>query len=149
MPLEPGATFGRYQLAELLGRGGMGEVYSAHDSVLHRKVALKVLTVRPEADAVAGRAPSSTDRQGRILREARSAAGITHPNAVAIYDVGEVDGVPFLAMELVAGRNLRAFVGDTSVPLARRIRWIADVARALGAAHKLGIVHRVISRGRR
>jgi len=144
MSLEPGATFGRYQLAELLGRGGMGEVYSAHDSVLHRKVALKVLTVRPEADAVAGRAPSSTDRQGRILREARSAAGITHPNAVAIYDVGEVDGVPFLAMELVAGRNLRAFVGDTSVPLARRIRWIADVARALGAAHKLGIVHRDI-----
>jgi len=143
MPLEPGATFGRYQLAELLGRGGMGEVYSAYDSVLHRRVALKVLTVRPEG-AAEGRTPSSADGPARILREARSAAGITHPNAVSIYDVGEIDGVSFLAMELVSGRTLRAFVGDVAVPLSRRIRWIADVARALGAAHQLGLVHRDI-----
>ena len=143
MPLEPGATFGRYQLAELLGRGGMGEVYSAYDSVLHRKVALKVLTVRPDVAVGAERSPS-TDGRARILREARAAAGIAHPNAVAIYDVGEVDDVPFLAMELVAGRTLRAFVGDASISLPRRIRWIIDVARALGAAHKLGLVHRDI-----
>jgi tetratricopeptide (TPR) repeat protein len=141
MPLRPGETFGRYQLAELLGQGGMGEVYSAYDSVLHRKVALKVLTapVGPFGDA----APS-TKGAARILREARAAAGITHPNAVSIYDVGEVDGVPFLAMELVDGRMLRSFIGDPSIPLARRIRWITDVARALGAAHELGLVHRDI-----
>jgi len=142
MPLEPGATFGRYQLAELLGQGGMGEVYSAYDTLLHRKVALKVLTVRP-AGSVDWSAPS-TDGPARILREARAAAGITHPNAVAIYDVGEVDGVSFLAMELVSGRTLRTYVGDPSVLLARRIRWITDVARALGAAHQLGLVHRDI-----
>ena len=140
MPLEPGATFGRYQLAELLGQGGMGEVYSAYDTLLHRKVALKVLTVRP-AGSVDWSAPS-TDGPARILREARAAAGSTHPNAVAIYDVGEVDGVSFLAMELVSGRTLRTYVGDPSVLLARRIRWITDVARALGAAHQLGLVHR-------
>ena len=139
MPLQPGETFGRYQVAELLGRGGMGEVYSAHDSVLHRMVALKVLA----APATAGDdAPPSTDGAARILREARAAAGIAHPNAVAIYDVGEVDGVPFLAMELVAGRTLRTFRGDASVPLERRIRWLVDVAHALGAAHALGLVHR-------
>ena len=98
MPLEPGATFGRYQLAELLGQGGMGEVYSAYDTLLHRKVALKVLTVRPTGSA--DWSAPSTDGPARILREARAAAGITHPNAVAIYDVGEVNGVSFLAMEL-------------------------------------------------
>jgi tetratricopeptide (TPR) repeat protein len=141
MPLRPGETFGRYQLAELLGQGGMGEVYSAYDSVLRRKVALKVLTA-PASPF--GDAPPSTKGAARILREARAAAGITHPNAVSIYDVGDVDGVPFLAMELVDGRMLRSFIGDASIPLTRRVRWITDVARALGAAHQLGLVHRDI-----
>jgi serine/threonine-protein kinase len=121
----------------------MGEVYSAYDSILHRKVALKVLTA-PAGTISGSDSPPSSGGATRILREARAAAGITHPNAVAIYDVGEVDGLPFLAMELVLGRTLRAFVGDPTVPLGRRIRWIADVARALGAAHQLGLVHRDI-----
>jgi serine/threonine-protein kinase len=143
MPLRLGARFGRYELADLLGKGGMGEVYSAYDSILHRKVALKVLTA-PGGGFSGSDSPPSSGGATRILREARAAAGITHPNAVAIYDVGEVDGLPFLAMELVMGRTLRAFVGDPTVPLGRRIRWIADVARALGAAHQLGLVHRDI-----
>ncbi len=143
MPLRPGETFGRYQLLEPLGRGAMGEVYSAYDTVLHRKVALKVLTLSSDP-ATFGSTPSSSNGAARILREARAAAGIAHPNAVSIYDVGEVDGVSFLAMELVAGRTLRTFIGDPSVPLARRIRWVTDVARALGAAHALGLVHRDI-----
>ena len=84
------------------------------------------------------------EASARVLREARAAARIAHPNAVAIYDVGEVDGLPFLAMELVTGRPLSAFVGDGGVPLERRIRWLAEVASALGAAHALGLVHRDI-----
>src|SRR5271167_3194093 len=108
MSLRPGETFGRYQLAELLGKGGMGEVYSAYDTVLHRRVALKVLT---RSASPLGEGPPSTGGAARILREARAAAGITHPNAVSIYDVGEVDGVSFLAMELVSGRTLRSLIG--------------------------------------
>ena len=142
MPLRLGETFGRYRVAEALGQGAMGEVYCAYDTVLHRKVALKVLAV--DTGAFPGAGPPSTKGAARILREARAAAGITHPNAVAIYDVGEVEGVPFLAMELVAGRTLRTFIGEPSVPLARRIRWAIDVARALGAAHQLGLIHRDI-----
>jgi serine/threonine-protein kinase len=119
----------------------MGEVYSAYDTILHRKVALKVLTTSP---GFPGEGPPSTRGAARILREARAAAGITHPNAVSIYDVGEVEGVSFLAMELVSGRTLRSLIGDGSVTFARRIRWITDVARALGAAHQLGLIHRDI-----
>jgi serine/threonine-protein kinase len=139
MALRPGERFGRYEIAELLGRGGMGEVYSAHDLVLRRKVALKVLA---PPNVPYGTVPPPSGGAGRILREARAAAGIAHPNAVGIYDVGEVEGVPFLAMEFVSGRTLRAFVGDATIPVGRRIRWIADVARALGAAHDLSLVHR-------
>jgi serine/threonine-protein kinase len=77
-----------------------------------------------------------------MLREAQVAASLVHPNVVAVYDVGVEDGAPFIAMELVSGRPLREFVGDSAVPLATRIRWLVDVARALAAAHRAGIVHR-------
>jgi serine/threonine protein kinase len=144
MVLRPGETFGRYELAELLGRGAMGAVYSAYDTLLHRSVALKVLTYAPglgdaSSSPSSSRSPSEVPR---ILREARAAARITHPNAVSIYDVGEVDGVSFFAMELVVGRTLRSLVGDASISVAGRIRWLLDTARALGAAHRLGLVHR-------
>jgi serine/threonine protein kinase len=142
MPLRPGETFGRYELAEPLGRGAMGAVYCAYDTLLRRKVALKVLIAAPGTPDD-GAAPGGGGG-ARILREARAAAGITHPNAVSIYDVGEVDGVPFLAMELVAGRTMRGIIGDANIPLARRVRWLADTARALGAAHTLGVIHRDI-----
>ncbi len=139
MPFQPGDRFGRYELMKLLGKGGMGEVYRAQDTVLHRLVALKVL-----AAGTWGTGPNQTDGAARILREARAAAGVSHANAVAIYDVGEVDGVAFLAMELVVGQTLRTFVGDPSIALPRKLRWLADVARALGAAHRLGVIHRDI-----
>jgi serine/threonine-protein kinase len=139
MSLRTGERFGRYEIAALLGTGGMGEVYRARDAVLHREVALKVL--HPSAE---GTGPEEAKSQGasRIMREARAAAALTHPNAVAVYDVGETDGVPFLAMELVIGRPLRAFIGDKTISLGRRLRWLAEIARALGAAHSLGLVHR-------
>jgi serine/threonine-protein kinase len=76
-----------------------------------------------------------------MLHEARLAAALSHPNAVAVFDVGEHDGLPFLAMEFVAGRLLRDFVGRPGLPVRERVRWLGDVAQALDAAHKVGIVH--------
>lgn len=129
--LTPGAKAGRYVVESILGEGGMGIVYQAHDEKLDRKVALKMLASAGDEAA-----------RGLVLREARAVAALDHPNAIAIYDVGEVDGEPYIAMELVQGDTLRAYVGDTRASVGRKIRWLVDVARALGAAHRAGIVHR-------
>jgi serine/threonine-protein kinase len=130
-----GDRFGRYVIEGLLGAGGMGEVYRAYDEVLHRRVALKVLRADREGidDAGAG--------VRRVLREARMAASLDHPNVVAIHDVGEHEGTSFLVMELVNGRSLRTLVG-ADVASSERLRWLADAARALAAAHRAGLVHR-------
>lgn len=133
--LEPGLTIDRYRLEGMLGEGGMGAVYRAHDMRLNRAVAIKVLRV-PSGNAGAAAAAA------RLLREARSVAALDHPNAVTIYDVGEVDGSPYIAMELVAGRTLRDCASDAQVSWTTKLRWLVDVARALGAAHRAGIVHR-------
>lgn len=138
MRLDPGATFGRYTIVSLLGEGGMGSVYRAVDTKLERPVALKLLRPDRVKDDTFERAKGAD----RLLREARAAATITHGNAVAIYDVGEVEGTPYIAMELVVGRSLRACVGDSSVSIETRVRWLVDTARALAAAHARGIVHR-------
>src|SRR6185295_3056594 len=130
--LRPGETFDRYTVDAVIGQGGMGSVYRAHDARLDRRVALKVI-----ADAAGG-----TDARARFLREARAAAALDHPNVVSIFDVGELDGAPYIVMELVSGRTLRETVGDASVPVATRAGWLADVARALSAAHRRGLVHR-------
>ena len=136
--LKPGDTFDRYTIEAPLGQGGMGCVYRAHDTRLGRRVALKVISDGPrdgQADANAN---------ARLLREARAAASLDHPNAVSIFDVGEYEGTPFIVMELVLGRTLRGAVGDPSVPAATCVAELADVARALAVAHKRGIVHRDI-----
>ncbi|HWL84385.1 MAG TPA: protein kinase, partial [Polyangiaceae bacterium] len=138
MPLAVGETFNRYRIEGVLGEGGMGLVYRAHDPRLHRYVALKVLQGGVSEPEVA----DSASRSKRVLREARAAASLDHPNAVSIFDVGEEGGQPFIAMELIVGRPLRAFVGNESVPLQRRLRWLLDIARVLAAAHKRGLVHR-------
>ncbi len=136
MRLAPGDRFDRYVVEAVLGSGGMGEVYRAADSRLRRKVALKVL--RRDADA-----DSETWGQKvfRMLREARTAAGLNHPGIVAVYDVGEHEGIPYIAMELVHGKPLRQLVGS-GAPLATRLRILLDVAYALSAAHRAGLVHR-------
>src|SRR3954464_7281608 len=131
--LKPGDTFERYTIEALIGQGGMGCVYRAYDPRLGRRVALKVISE--------GSAPAA---DARLVREARTAAAFDHPNAVAIFDVGELDGAPYIVMELVAGRTLREAVGDASVPVATRAGWLGDVARALAAAHRRGLVHRDI-----
>ncbi|HEY6459307.1 MAG TPA: serine/threonine-protein kinase, partial [Polyangiaceae bacterium] len=136
MPFEVGSTVDRYHLEALLGEGGMGRVFRAHDAKLGRRVALKILHAPGQ-----GAAPNP-DAASRMVREARAAAAFNHRSVVAIYDVGEIDGWPYIAMELVEGTPLRAFVGDASVPLEQRVAWLLDVARGLAAAHRAGLVHR-------
>jgi tRNA A-37 threonylcarbamoyl transferase component Bud32 len=130
--LTAGQTFARYVIEAAIGEGGMGEVYRAFDEKLRRKVALKVL--HPDL--------AVPDAAARLVREARAAAAFAHPNTISIYDLGEIDGTVFLVMELIEGAPLRAFIGDTSLPVTKRLRWLVDIARGLGAAHKAGLVHR-------
>jgi serine/threonine-protein kinase len=133
---EEGRAFGRYVIEALLGEGGMGQVYRARDTNLHRKVALKVLLVPRDNDK------QWVEAKARMLREARAAAALEHPNAVGIYDLGEIEDTPYIAMELVLGKNLHAYVGEQNVPWETRLRWLVDAASALAAAHEAGIVHR-------
>ena len=145
MPLKPGDRIERYVIDALLGAGGMGEVYRAHDERLQRSVALKILRVEA-ADSDGG--PPSAKKAERMLREARTAAALDHPNVVAVFDVGQVEepkalrGTTYIAMELIRGATLRAYIGDASIPVAKRVAWLAAIARALGAAHAAGLVHR-------
>ncbi|WP_437593771.1 protein kinase domain-containing protein [Sorangium sp. So ce1000] len=132
--LKPGDSFERYTIEAAIGQGGMGRVYRAHDARLGRRVAVKV---------IAGGAVDH-DAGERLLREARAAAALDHPNAVSIFDVGELDGTPFIVMELVPGRTLRSAIGGADAPASTRVAWLADVARALAAAHRRGLVHRDI-----
>ena len=130
----PGATFaGRYRVEACIGSGGMGELFRAFDVRLQRRVALKVL--RRDRGEVALLA-------GHMLREARAAAVLNHPNVVGIYDVGEHEGIPFFAMEYVEGPSMRGFVGLDRPPFETRLGWLIDVARALAAAHAKGLIHR-------
>jgi hypothetical protein len=133
-----GRTLGRYELIERLGRGGMGEVWRARDPALRRDVAVKVL--RHEGGE-GGDKTLRDDFVRRFVREARAAASLKHPNVVAIHDVG-VDEEPYIVMEWVEGASLRGFIGDASVPVAQRIEWLVEIARALAAAHQMGLVHR-------
>ncbi len=139
--LVPGQVVGRYRIEAPLGEGGMGEVYRAHDTMLRRAVALKI--VRVDRGNLAAAGVADPGQRARFLREARAVAGLRHPNVVTIFDVGEIDATPYLAMELLDGRTLRAFVGQP-VALERKVRWLAEIASALAAAHRAGLVHRDI-----
>lgn len=129
--LQPGEKVGRFVIEHVLGQGGMGIVYQARDENLGRKVALKVVSTTGDTEAMA-----------RVLREARVIAALDHPNAVTIHEGGEINGEPYIAMELVPGQNLRAFVDKPDVLPGRKIRWLVEVAKVLAAAHRAGIVHR-------
>ncbi len=148
--LKPGELVGPYEIRGFVGQGGMGQVYRAFDPRLERTVALKVIAPPsgiagedPEATAASGASGRrSGDGHARLLREARAVASLNHPNVVSIFDVGESNGRLYLAMEYVVGATLRSLVGQSDVPASRKIRWLADVARALDVAHKAGLVHR-------
>ncbi|MBX3211442.1 MAG: protein kinase [Labilithrix sp.] len=145
--LKPGDLVGPYEIRGFVGQGGMGQVYRAFDPRLERTVALKLIVAAddpktPSSPEQRSGATSLVELSSRMLREARAVASLSHPNVVAIYDVGESDGRLYLAMEYVVGSSLRNLVGNVELPLSRRVRWLIDVARALEAAHKAGIVHR-------
>ena len=133
-PLPHGRLFGRYSLLRQLGRGGMGTVYSAYDEELGRKVAIKLLRHDPrETDAGAG---------ARLLGEAQALARLSHPNVVQIYDVGEVGGQVFLAMEYVQGQTLREFQRAAQRSWREVIALYRQAGEGLAAAHQAGLVHR-------
>jgi serine/threonine protein kinase/tetratricopeptide (TPR) repeat protein len=133
MPLSPGTRIGTYQITGPLGAGGMGEVYRARDTRLGREVAVKVL---PSAVA------SNPDRLARFEREARTIAGLNHPNIVTLFSVEDEGGIRFLTMELVEGQSLDRVVTPGGLPLARVLELAIPMANALVAAHERGIVHR-------
>jgi tetratricopeptide (TPR) repeat protein len=134
-PIEAGDCLGRYAVRALLGRGGMGEVFEAYDPELDRVVALKV--IRPDLVETSSRA------RARLVREAQAMGRLNHPNVVSIYDVGTAGQRVFVAMELVAGPDLKAWLADHRDAPAREIVEIfLQAGRGLAAAHDAGIVHR-------
>lgn len=137
MPNTLPRSLGRYELVSLIGEGGMGKVYRALDPLIGRTVAIKTLGVElADADEAA-------EFRRRFFREARSAGRVVHPNVVTIFDMGESDGVAFIAMEYVEGRTLRQMIdehGPLVVDVACRIA--IDVAAGLDAAHRQAVVHR-------
>jgi hypothetical protein len=133
MTLEPGQTLSHYRILAKIGAGGMGIVYKAQDVKLRRDVALKVLPPHLVSDP---------ERRGRFLREARSAAAVTHPNIATIHQVDEADGQIFLAMELVEGQTLRALINRGPLPVSDAVRIATDITRGLAHAHRARVVHR-------
>ncbi len=138
MPATPTLLAGRYRLGELLGRGGMGQVWLARDETLDRDVAIKEITLPDELIA--------EDRdvvQRRTLREARAAARLSHPNVVQVYDVLAADGRTWIVMEHVPSRSLQQVIAaDGPLPDDRAARIGLDVLTALEAAHRAGVRHR-------
>ncbi len=133
MTLKTGSTVGSYEIVALLGAGGMGEVYRARDPKLDRLVALKILS--PDL-------ASSAEHLHRFEQEARAASALNHPNIISIYDVGRSDGMAFIAMELIDGRDLRGMSAEGPLPFKQILRIACKVADGLAAAHERGIVHR-------
>jgi Tol biopolymer transport system component/tRNA A-37 threonylcarbamoyl transferase component Bud32 len=135
MPLNPGTKLGPYEIGELLGAGGMGEVYRARDKRLARTVAIKVLL----ADKVADQ-----ERKRRFIQEARAASALNHPNIVTLYDIAAVDGLDYLVMEYIEGKPLDQKIGRNRLPLEQALDLAIQIASALSAAYAVGIVHRDI-----
>ena len=130
-----GQSFGRYEIVGLLGIGGMGEVYLARDTALERKVALKLLPRR---------FTENRDRLRRFEQEARSASALNHPNIITIYEIGECNGIHFIATEYVEGETLRDGMEKLRGDLSEVLEIGIQIAGALAAAHDAGIVHRDI-----
>src|SRR5262245_2389930 len=130
--MEPGYQLGVYEIGALLGAGGMGEVYHARDTRLGRAVAIKLLPADSERDG---------DRLRRFKNEARAASALNHPHILTIHEIGEYEGRPFIAMELVEGETLRRRLRAGKIPLPQALELARQVALALEAAHGHGIVH--------
>ena len=134
MALTSGTKLGPYEIQSPLGAGGMGEVYRATDVRLKRDVAVKVL--RPEIAA-------DPERRARFEREAKTVAALSHPNIVALYEVGNADGLEYTVSELVDGQSLRAqIIGQGAIPVRQVVELATQLAEGMAAAHAAGIVHR-------
>ncbi|MDD5563878.1 MAG: protein kinase [Thermoanaerobaculaceae bacterium] len=131
--MKTGDRIGRFEVLGVLGAGGMGSLWRARDPKLGREVAIKL---------VAERFSDSREHQLRFEQEARAASALNHPNIITIYDVGEHDGFPYIAMELIEGQNLRDFVAERPRSMRRLVEVACQVADGLAAAHEQGIVHR-------
>jgi Tol biopolymer transport system component len=131
--LSAGAKLGNFEIVELLGRGGMGEVWRARDARLKRDVAIKVLPVALARDP---------DRISRFEREARAASALNHPNIVAVYDIGRDSDTYWIASELVRGDTLRKVIAAGPLPAPKAVEIATQVAAGLAAAHAAGLVHR-------
>ena len=128
-----GEQLAHYRIIEKLGAGGMGEVYRAHDEQLDRDVAIKVLPAASFEDQTA---------RARLVREARAAAALNHPHICTVYEVGEVKGQTYIAMELIDGQPLRARLMAGALPAEQVVRYGLQLADALAHAHERGVVHR-------
>src|SRR5438067_3129667 len=127
-----GQVLGHYHVVSKIGEGGMGAVYRARDEVLHRDVALKVVSKSAGLDQSASQ---------NLLQEARASSGLSHPNICTIHEVGETDGELYIVMELVEGKPLRDLC-DAGLPPESVLRYGVQIAAALSRAHDRGIVHR-------
>jgi serine/threonine protein kinase len=128
-----GTPFGRYRLVELLGRGGMGEVWKAFDTAMNRVVALKVLPANLADDA---------QYQARFRREAQAAASLDEPHIVPIHDFGEIDERLYVTMRLIDGKTIGELLVNGPLSPQRAVSIVEQIAAALGAAHRIGLVHR-------
>ena len=133
--LKSGDNFGSYEISSSIGRGGMGEVYLANDVRLNRKVALKVLPASVMKD---------TDRMRRFEQEARTASALNHPNIITIYEICEANSTLMIATEFVEGTTLRQRLAKGPLDLREALHIAIQIADALAAAHKVGIIHRDI-----
>ena len=133
-----GRSLGHYEIVEKLGEGGMGVVYKGHDNRLNRFVAIKILPEARVADA---------GRKQRFAQEARAATALSHPNIVHVYDIGECEGVDYIAMEFVAGKTLDRLIPTFGMQATEALRYAIQIADALAKAHAAGIVHRDLKPG--
>lgn len=133
--LSPDSTISHYKIKELIGRGGMGEIYKAVDAELGRIVAIKTLSPALIADQSA---------QQRFLREARAASILSHPSICTVFEVGKEGDLVFIAMQYLQGRTIHELLAQGPLPIESALSYALDVAEALEEAHKNGVIHRDI-----
>src|SRR5689334_14884182 len=127
--MNPGAQLGPYRIDSPLGAGGMGEVFLAKDTRLHRNVAIKILPRDKTADPA---------RKQRFMQEARAASALNHPNIITLYDIASHAGADYLVMEYVPGKSLDKLITPKGLPLAESLGYAIPIAGALAAAHAAG-----------